>query len=73
MAPWRNGKSISEPEDDKNEQGPVYLGELEKMLNTLVKYNENDEVVKEANDLLKQFADVFHEIGDVQIRPEVLK
>ena len=29
------------------------------MLNTLVKYNENDEVVKEANDLLKQFADVF--------------
>lgn len=73
MAPWRNGKSISEPEDDKNEQGPVYLGELEKMLNTLVKYNENDEVVKEANDLLKQFADVFHEIGDVQIQPEVLK
>ena len=59
MAPWRNGKSISEPEDDKNEQGPVYLGELEKMLNTLVKYNENDEVVKEANDLLKQFKDVF--------------
>ena len=55
MAPWRCGESIPESEDDENEQGPVYLGELEKMLSTLVKYNENDEIVKTAADLLKEF------------------
>ena len=52
MAPWRGGKSISELEDNDNEQGPVYRGELENMLGTLVKYNENDDVVQEAKSLL---------------------
>ena len=59
MAPWRGGMSISRSEDEKNEQGPVYLGELEKMLSTLVKYNENEEVVKEAQGLLEQFSAYF--------------
>ncbi len=59
MAPWRSGMSISESEDDENEQGPVYLGELEKMLNTLVKFNENEEVVNEAKGLLEQFTAHF--------------
>ncbi|MDO5139070.1 MAG: hypothetical protein Q4D71_11530, partial [Oscillospiraceae bacterium] len=51
MAPWRSGISISESKEDENDQGPVYLGELEKMLSTLVKYNENEEVVNEARQL----------------------
>ena len=59
MAPWRSGMSVSESEDDEGEQGPVYLGELEKMLSTLVKYNENEEVVNEAKDLLEQFSAYF--------------
>ena len=59
MAPWRSGMSVSESEDDESEQGPVYLGELEKMLSTLVKYNENEEVVNEAKDLLEQFSAYF--------------
>ena len=54
MAPWRSGKSVSESEDDENRQGPVYLGELEKMLSTLVKYNRNAEVVKAAGSLLER-------------------
>ena len=59
MAPWRSGISMPESEDDENEQGPVYLGELEKMLSTLVKFNENEEVVHEAKGLLEQFAAYF--------------
>lgn len=59
MAPWRSGMSVSKSEDDESEQGPVYLGELEKMLSTLVKYNENEEVVNEAKDLLEQFSVYF--------------
>ena len=59
MAPWRSGISMSESEDDENEQGPVYLGELEKMLSTLVKYNENEEVVNEAKSLLEQLSAYF--------------
>ena len=61
MAPWRSGMSVSKSEDDESEQGPVYLGELEKMLSTLVKYNENEEVVNEAKDLLEQFSVYFSE------------
>ena len=57
MAPWRSGKSAAE--DDENGQGPVYLGELEKMLSTLVKYNENEEVVHEAKGLLEQLSAYF--------------
>ncbi len=56
MAPWRSGIYVPESEDDENELGPVYLGELEKMLSTLVKYNENEEIVHEAKDLLEQFS-----------------
>ena len=59
IAPWRSGVSISNSEDDENEQGPVYLGELEKMLSTLVKYNENEEVVKEAKGLLERLSAYF--------------
>ena len=59
IAPWRSGMGISTSEDDENEQGPVYLGELEKMLSTLVKYNENEAVVNEAKDLLKLFSAYF--------------
>ncbi len=56
VAPWRSGMSISKAEDDENEQGPVYLGELENMLNSLVKHNEDKKVVQEAKGLLEQFA-----------------
>ncbi|MCR5035184.1 MAG: hypothetical protein K6B42_07210, partial [Clostridia bacterium] len=56
MAPWRSGMSRSESEDEENEQGPVYLGELENMLNALVKHNKDKEVVKEAKNLLEQFS-----------------
>ena len=59
MAPWRSGMSVSKSEEDESEQGPVYLGELEKMLSTLVKYNENEEVVNEAKGLLEQFSAYF--------------
>ena len=34
MAPWRTGSGNPESEADENEQGPVYLGELEEMLKT---------------------------------------
>ena len=59
IAPWRSGMSKSTSEDDENEQGPVYLGELEKMLSTLVKFNENEAVVNEAKSLLKLFSAYF--------------
>ncbi len=59
MAPWRSGSSIPKSEEDEDEQGPVYLGELEKMLSTLVQYNENKEVVHEAKGLLEQFSAYF--------------
>ena len=56
IAPWRSGMSMPESDDDESEQGPVYLGELEKMLSTLVKYNDNEEVVNEARGLLERFS-----------------
>ena len=59
IAPWRSGMSVSNSEDDGNEQGPIYLGELEKMLGTLVKYNVNEEVVHEAKDLLERLSSYF--------------
>ena len=59
IAPWRSGKSISKSEDAENELGPVYLGELENMLSTLVKYNENEEVVSEAKGLLERLSAYF--------------
>ena len=54
-APWRGGTSVPESEEDENGQGPVYLGDLEKMLSTLVKYNGNEAVVNETKGLLKLF------------------
>lgn len=59
MAPWRSKNSIMKPEDDENGQGPVYQGELVTMLDTLVKYKENEEVVKEAKSLLARLAESF--------------
>ena len=59
MAPWRSGNSMSGAEENEDEPGPVYRGELENMLGTLVKYNENDEVIREAEDLLEQLAAAF--------------
>ncbi len=56
MAPWRSGKSISCSEEDENELGPVYRGELENMLCTLVSCNGNEEVVCAAEDLLEQLS-----------------
>ena len=56
MAPWRSGNSTSSTEDAENEPGPVYRGELENMLETLVTYNENDEVVREAKNLLERLS-----------------
>ncbi len=61
IAPWRKGMRMPEPEDDESELGPVYLGELENMLNSLVKYNDDKEVVKEAKALLDQLAERFPE------------
>ena len=59
IAPWRSGISLSESEEDENEQGPVYMGELENMLSTLVKCSENEEVVNEAKNLLDRFSAYF--------------
>ncbi len=59
MAPWRSGGAMPQPVEDADEQGPVYLGELEAMLNALVKYNGNDEVVQEANALRERIAEYF--------------
>ena len=59
MAPWRSKNNTMNSEDDENGLGPVYRGELVTMLNTLIKYNENDEVVKEAKSLLARLEDCF--------------
>ena len=57
MAPWRSGKSTAESGADENEQGPVYTGELKRMLENLIKYNQSEEVVKEARGLLERFGE----------------
>ncbi len=51
-APWRSGMSMKR--DNVEEDEPIYLGELEDMLDTLVKYNKDDRIVKEANNLLER-------------------
>ncbi len=56
MAPWRSGNSTWSAEEDENEPGPVYRGELENMLGTLVRYNGNEEVVREAKELLERLS-----------------
>lgn len=52
MAPWRSGSAALDPEDDEDKQGPVYLGELEEMLNSLVRYSTSEKVAEEAKYLL---------------------
>lgn len=59
MAPWRSAGSTVQAQDEEDEQGPIYLGELEKMLGSLVKYNGNDEVVKEAKAFLERIEEAF--------------
>ncbi len=54
MAPWRNGKSIKE---DKETAGRIYIGELENMLDNLVRYNKDDRVVNEAKGLLERLSE----------------
>ena len=56
MAPWRSGNSMADSEEDEN---AVYRGELENMLGTLVNYSKNEEVVREAKDLLARLAAAF--------------
>ena len=56
MAPWRSGKSMSGSEENEDKPGPVYRGELENMLGALVKYSGNEEVVREAKDLLERLS-----------------
>ena len=56
MAPWRSGNSAVSAEEDENEPGPVYRGELENMLGALVKHNGNQEIVREAADLLERLS-----------------
>ena len=52
MAPWRSGSTALDPEDDENEKGPIYLSELEEMLNSLVRYSTSEKVAEEAKYLL---------------------
>ena len=51
-APWRSGMSMKR--DNAEEDAAIYLGELEDMLDNLVKYNKDDRIVKEANILLER-------------------
>ena len=59
LAPWRRGGSDLESEETEDETGPVYLGELENMLNMLVEYNSNEEVVKGAKTILGRLTELF--------------
>lgn len=56
MAPWRSGGAAPDPEPDENEQGPVYLGELEEMLKRLVRCSASEDVAEEAKRLLCRLA-----------------
>ena len=49
MAPWRSGMSIDR--ENREEDESIYLGELENMLDNLIKYNKDERVVKEAKSL----------------------
>lgn len=71
MAPWRyKGGELSpesgeaaeradanEQQEESDEQGPIYLGELEKMLGSLVKYSGSDKVVKAAESMLARLTE----------------
>ena len=65
MAPWRSGSAALNSEYDENEQGPVYLGELEEMLNSLVRYSASKEVAEEAKRLLSRLAGTGKRTMDV--------
>ena len=65
MAPWRSGNNTLKAEADENALGPVYRGELENMLHTLVRYNRNEEIVREAEDLLERLSkQSFHNTAE---------
>ena len=51
VAPWRLDSIPVEAKADENETGPIYLGEMERMLDELVKYSSNEKISKEAKDL----------------------
>lgn len=51
QAPWRLGNGVTEEEDDEDKQGPIYLGEMERALDELIKYNNNEKIVREAKKL----------------------
>ena len=63
LAPWRTGGMA---EDAESGQGPVYLEELRNMLGSLVKYNDNKENVKKAEDLLERLKESFEDETDRQ-------
>ena len=52
-APWRTGGTLTESCDD-SEEGPVYLGELVRMLDNIVKYNGSEENISASKDLLER-------------------
>ena len=56
VAPWRGGKSMPGAEESEDEPGLVYRGELENMLGALVNHNGNEEVVREARELLERLS-----------------
>ena len=56
VAPWRGGKSMPGAEESEDEPGPVYRGELENILGALVNHNGNEEVVREARELLERLS-----------------
>ena len=51
QAPWRLGNGVTEEEDDEDKQGPIYLGEMERVLDELIKYNNNEKIAREAKKL----------------------
>ena len=58
METCRSEKRTRESEEDEDEQGPVYLEELERMLTSLVKHSGNDDVIKAAKAMLERLADL---------------
>ncbi len=54
MAPWRSGTSAKSEGGEEDEH--IYIGELESMLDTLVKYDKDDRVVGETKRLLESLS-----------------
>ena len=55
---------------EEDEQGPVYLEELEKMLMTLVKYSGSEEVVREAKEFQSRLAAELAPDGSGAAKPQ---